>query len=258
MAAARKGFRQPPFPPADRAAMPGSGRFVRTRTACDIKERSVMGMHDVEAGERAAGMAALLAALLRDEPRGEWLGQLAADEVFAELPYAQEREDAEAGRALVEAWLATCDEAALEAARSDYMALFVGPGTPLAPPWESVCRHKDEALVFQKETLEVRAAYRELGLQVEKLHHEPDDHIAYELEFFAAAVWQAAEAAKAGGASRAAKAQAVLRDFLERHLAQWGFTWADLVLEHAKTDFYRGAALMVKGCLQEAREQSAA
>ena len=122
MAAARKGFRQPPFPPADRAAMPGSGRFVRTRTACDIKERSVMGMHDVEAGERAAGMAALLAALLRDEPRGEWLGRLAADEVFAELPYAQEREDAEAGRVLVEAWLATCDEAALEAARSDYMA----------------------------------------------------------------------------------------------------------------------------------------
>ena len=45
--------------------------------------------------------------------------------------------------------------------------------------WESVCRHKDEALVFQKETLEVRAAYRELGLQVEKLHHEPDDHIGY-------------------------------------------------------------------------------
>ena len=41
-------------------------------------------MHDVEAGERAAGMAALLAALLRDEPRGEWLGRLAADEVFAE------------------------------------------------------------------------------------------------------------------------------------------------------------------------------
>ena len=66
-------------------------------------------MHDVEAGERAAGMAALLAALLRDEPRGEWLGRLAADEVFAELPYAQEREDAEAGRVLVEAWLATCD-----------------------------------------------------------------------------------------------------------------------------------------------------
>ena len=90
------------------------------------------------------------------------------------------------------------------------MALFVGPGTPLAPPWESVCRHKDEALVFQKETLEVRAAYQELGLQVEKLHHEPDDHIAYELEFFAAAVWQAAEAAKAGGAGRAAKAQAVV------------------------------------------------
>ena len=72
------------------------------------------------------------------------------------------------------------------------------------------------------------------------------------------AAQQAADAAEAGGAGRAAKAQAVLRDFLERHLAQWGFTWADLVLEHAKTDFYRGAALMVKGCLQEAREQSAA
>ena len=258
MAAARKGFRQPPFPPADRATVPGSGRFVRVRAVCGVGKGSIMGMQDMEAWERAADMAALLAALLRDEPRGEWLGRLAADEVFAELPYAQDNEDAEAGRALVEAWLATCDEAALEAARSDYMALFVGPGTPLAPPWESVCRHKDEALVFQKEPLEVRAAYQELGLQVEKLHHEPDDHIAYELEFLAVAAQQAADAAEAGDDGRAAEAEAALRDFLERHLSRWGFAWADMVLEHANTDLYHGLALLVKGCLQEACEQSAA
>ena len=90
-------------------------------------------------------------------------------------------------------------KAALEAARSDYMALFVGPGNAACRRRGSRCAaDKDEALVFQKETLEVRAAYQELGLQVEKLHHEPDDHIAYELEFLAAAAQQAADAAEAG------------------------------------------------------------
>ncbi len=217
-----------------------------------------MGVRDVETWERQGSMAALLAALLRSEPCGEWLGQLAADEVFSELPYAQESKDAEAGRALVAGWLAALDEASLAVARSDYMALFVGPAAPLAPPWESVCRHADEALVFQKETLEVRAAFRERGLRVERLHHEPDDHIAYELEFAAAVAGQVAAAWEAGAAEAAAQAEAALRDFCAQHLSRWGFVWADLVLEHARTDLYRGVALLVKGWLRQVLQEACA
>lgn len=219
-------------------------------------EENAMQMHDIEIWERKASMAALLAAMLRDEPNGEWLEELAADKVFSELPYANGNEDAEVGRMLVANWLENMDEASFEASRSDYMLLFVGPATPLAPPWESVCLHADEPLVFQKETLEVRDIYRKRGFQVARLHHEPDDHIAYELEFVSAVAGQAAAALRDGDGDLAAQAEKELHDFIVQHLSCWGFRWTDLVLEHAITDYYRGIGLLVRGWLEETLDEA--
>ena len=40
-------------------------------------------------------------------------------------------------------------------------------------------------MIFQEQTLHVRQWYSRFGLQVVKLHKEPDDHIGLELEFVA-------------------------------------------------------------------------
>lgn len=66
------------------------------------------------------------------------------------------------------------DAAPSDVLGADYHRLFVGPGTMLAPPWESV-HPSDEGLTFQDETLQVRQAYAEFGLTAPAVNREPDD-----------------------------------------------------------------------------------
>ncbi|HZY41749.1 MAG TPA: hypothetical protein VFF59_07085, partial [Anaerolineae bacterium] len=44
---------------------------------------------------------------------------------------------------------------------------------------------------------------------------------------------------------------AAQRGFLAEHLLKWAPIWCHLVLEHARTEFYRGIALLVRGLLAE-------
>lgn len=60
--------------------------------------------------------------------------------------------------------------------------LFVGPDRLLASPYESSYLNREHTLM-QQETLQVRAAYAQAGLEVAKKGKEPDDHMALELEF---------------------------------------------------------------------------
>ena len=62
------------------------------------------------------------------------------------------------------------------ALRREWLRLFVGAGTPDAPSWESFYRDPNSQL-FSARTLEVREQYRRHGLQIERLHAEPDDHL---------------------------------------------------------------------------------
>ena len=63
-----------------------------------------------------------------------------------------------------------------------FNSLFVGPGKLLAPPYESAYLNENRVLM-QQETLSVRKFYEQAGLELICKNHEPDDHIAFELEF---------------------------------------------------------------------------
>lgn len=131
---------------------------------------------------------------------------------------------------VVEAFLDVYPEfgpADVEALQQDYLRLFVGLGTPLAPPWESAWA-SDARLLFQRETLDVRYWYRSVGLEVANLHAEPDDHIGFELEF----IGRLLDRGDAAAAKR----------FAGEHPRAWASRWCDAVQEHAETDFYRGLA----------------
>ena len=119
----------------------------------------------------------------------------------------------------------------------DYLRLFVGLGTPLAPPWESAWA-SDARLLFQRETLDVRYWYRSKGLEIAALHHEPDDHIGLELEFIGTLLER--------GEAQVASA------FVAEHPSAWAERWSAAVQQHAASAFYRflaaEAADLVNSC----------
>lgn len=193
----------------------------------------------------------LMGAILRQMPERAWLGSLVAEGVFEGVPYASHNPSVQKGAATLLSWAAGYSEDAADKVYDDCMALLIGPGKPLAAPWESVYSEQNEGLIFQQETADVRKAYRAFGLQVDRLNHEPDDHIAYELEFVSTLGARAAEALREGRDDEAQGLVDAKAAFLADHLQTWAFKWCDLVDEHAATDFYRGIALLVRGFLQE-------
>lgn len=200
----------------------------------------------------------LMSSILRKMPEHEWLCALAAEGVFDEVPYAQGNEFVRRGSDALCVWAAGYDESSFDQVYNDCMVLLIGPGKPLAAPWESVYSEKNEGLIFQQETLDVRRAYRDFDLQIDQLHREPDDHIAYELEFVARLCSRAADALIDGRNEEVGRLLEAKDSFMNDHLATWVFRWCDLMEEHASTDFYRGVAFLTRGFMQESLETAAA
>lgn len=199
----------------------------------------------------------LLNTLLYQPPDKARVASLYAEGVFNESPFGNEREDVQQGLQLLQAWgsgaFAQDPDQAFDELAADYFYLFNGPGKVQAPPWESVFFSR-EKLIFQEQTLQVRAWYQKFGLQIEKLHHEPDDHIGLQLGFLAHLAHmtiQALEQEKHAEAEWLMKEQAA---FLSEHPLRWASLWCDLVEKHARTDFFRGVSQLVRGTLQEASQ----
>jgi TorA maturation chaperone TorD len=207
-------------------------------------------------GEELAGEAllfGLLGKLLYQEPDRQWLAELVRDGVFEEAPFGMGQKDVQRGLSLLQDWgrlgNGSLPEPVFKDLQSDYFSLFVGAGKVLAPPWESVY-FSEERLLFQEQTLAVRAWYRRFGLEIEKLHQEPDDHLGLELAFLAhlASLGLAElERQDSDGVEAILNAQ---RNFVQQHLLRWEGEWSGLVLEHARTDFYRGLARLTHGALR--------
>ena len=118
--------------------------------------------------------------LLYCEPDAEVVADQVAERPFQNAPFGMD--DDEAG----------FDER-VAALRREWLRLFVGAGTPDAPSWESFYRDPNSQL-FSARTLEVREQYRRHGLQIERLHAEPDDHLGLMLGFVGHLIGLEAEA----------------------------------------------------------------
>lgn len=204
--------------------------------------------HDFLMGEVLA--LSLLGRIFYAFPKPEWVAGLAQNGVFQEAPLASEHPEVRQGMDLARRWLEgrTPQEAA-EVLESDYIRLFVGGGrNVLAPPWESVYV-SSEPLLLQKETLEVRNWYARYGLEAANKAHEPDDHAGLEMEFLAHLAGLALEALNEADESTFQEAIAAQQAFLQEHVLRWIPVWCGHVVEHARTDFFRGAALITRGLL---------
>ncbi|SPT53512.1 twin-argninine leader-binding protein DmsD [Actinomyces bovis] len=116
----------------------------------------------------------------------------------------------------------------------------------VVPPFESV--HRDEeGLVFDRRTLEVRQAYRRLGLHAPKLNREPDDHLGLELDFLAQCCERALDCADRGDARLREEYLSLARDFSSVHLLAWAPAILQQAAQAAQTHWLRGLELLTLG-----------
>ena len=134
----------------------------------------------------------------------------------------------------------------------DHFLLLRGPGAPVVEPWESVHRGRDHVL-FDDHTMQVRQWYRRHRLQAPRLNVEPDDHLALELEFAAHLLVQAMETG-AFAVEDADRYRSAHDAFCREHLLAWAPTCFERIVEHARTDFYRGVGWLGVDALQIADE----
>jgi len=117
--------------------------------------------------------------------------------------------------------------------RYEFNRLFVGPATPVAPPYESVYLSPDH-LVMGEQTLAVRKMYRQENLQAVGQRHEPDDFISTELEFAAYLLSRIIEAQVAKNNAKIKLYKTLYHEFWQQHLGLWLGTFAHTVSQSAK------------------------
>lgn len=187
-------------------------------------------------------------------PEQEFIQNLVGEDVFGELPIGEEEPDVARGSELLRTWSRAYRDGVpgqdFDSLRTDYTHLFIGLGTVLAPPWESTY-FNNERLLFQVQTLQVREWYRKFGLQAEKLHSEPDDHIGLELAFIAYLSGLALRALQEEDEASFNRFLDAQRHFIRTHPLKWAPNFCDQVEQHARTDFYRGLALLTRGIFNE-------
>ncbi len=103
-------------------------------------------------------------------------------------------------------------------------------------------------MVMGDSTMDVKRRYHEAGLDLSV--KEVPDHIALELEFMYFLVFKESVAIQEGGAE-ATVYQDRQVSFLQTHLAVWVPEFADQVIEHAQTDFYRNLARTTKSFIEK-------
>jgi len=143
----------------------------------------------------------------------------------------------------------SCDDPStcLESLRGDYLKLFTGAGTMLAPPYESVFL-SDEKLMFDKQTQDVRKFYHTYGWQSRLEGKVPDDHLGIELLFINLLVDK--YLSLEDEACRREMRNEMLR-FIEGHPLKWIGMWHGEVEEHSGTKCYRGISRLLYATLED-------
>ena len=134
----------------------------------------------------------------------------------------------------------------------EYVGIFIGAGTTpalVAFPYESVYTSPDR-LVMQQARDEVRKVYYEAGLQRAEGYVEPEDHMAFELEFMAFLCQKTRSALECSDLKGARWFLIGQNDFITLHLGKWAPAFCADVDRAAGKDFYKAIAKITRGFLE--------
>lgn len=203
--------------------------------------------------EEGEALFSLLGRLIYGVPDRKLINEVAVGRLYEDVPLLSATDELNEAASLLaewaDQWLAEGEDEAFSNLRAEYTRMFVGKQRVVAPLWESVYFNRDR-MVFQQETFQVRAMYQRHGLQIDKLSHEPDDHLSYELLFLAALFRECGDFASQGDWDAVAKTWADVRSFVVCHPLTWVPQWNEMVLQRSRSPFYRGYALLVLAALR--------
>lgn len=157
-------------------------------------------------------------------------------------------------------------DAAIAAAREDYTRVFVGPNTLAASPWETM-HTTGKRVLFHRDILSVRDAYRQAGFLPERCRQVADDSIGLECDFMAKLAADALAAFQKGAGQRCQDRLLQSLTFLTDHLLRWIDSLADAMGAHYPDTFYTALARftalwcrrdedLLNGLLEDARSVS--
>lgn len=195
----------------------------------------------------------LLALLFRTEVTQDVLDVLRQEEVLSTNQPAMAQ-----GIDLMTGYLHSSEASALDLAR-DYAKTFCGAASThktSAYPFESVYT-SENGMLMQEARDNVLKWYHAFGLGKNHAWQDCEDHVALELEFASYLLGQTAEALQAHDQSQAAYYALSHRDFVKEHLANWIFEFTRHVRLRARTDFYKGLAVLFAAFIEQDVEAAA-
>jgi TorA maturation chaperone TorD len=223
-----------------------------------------MDADEVITNEEMAQFAALrgkvyafLSNLFNNAPDQElvgWLKNGTIEKTLAAMAADGDQPDIIAGLQLMRAFAASVKDAPSETIETDLavdrtrLCRGVMPGYGPPPPYEAVYAGAVGADMGQLANA-VWQCYAQAGVRVADDLREPADYIGLELDFMSylaekeSQAWQRADEADANVRLQQENA------FLSEHLAAWAPKYCDAMTKEARTDFYRGIALVMKGFL---------
>ncbi len=230
---------------------------VRQSMAASAKKRLVGKESLLDIMAARAFAYSFLSRAFFEEPSKEFLTLLVEQELIDSFVGLEESALLKAGHDSLSFALRDPDiltDESVEDLAADYNRIFIGLGKKKSVSvYESVHRSTDR-LVFQKDTMAVRAAYAKHDLKVERFQQEPDDHIGLELLFMQKL---SEKCLKEMRGNRYHKARRILKDqlaFLDDHILKWVPKMAGKVVDNSQTNFFQGAGKMLGGHVKFDRE----
>ena len=140
-------------------------------------------------------------------------------------------------------------EEAKEQIMVEYTSLFLGPGLPNAPLWESFYR-TSEKVYFGRTTFEMKEMLYANGLESKRKNQQPEDHIGLELMLISVLTEQLTTFERDQQVSRI-KEQIL---FMDEHLLSWIPELCRDAKEHGTIGFYGAFIELIWGVLLWDRE----
>lgn len=125
----------------------------------------------------------------------------------------------------------------------DYTRLFVGPGKPAVPIWETLYKN-ETSYTFGRQTLEVKQVLHSQGLRLSGQSNQLEDHMGIELLLLSEMSRQTIDSCAAEGLIREQIA------FIDEHPLSWVKPLRDCVRRAERTGYYSALLTIIAGYLQ--------
>ena len=132
----------------------------------------------------------------------------------------------------------------------DYLSMFVGPKTLLAPPYGSIYM-EEQGQIMGVSTNDTIRIYQEAGLKKAADFKEPPDHIRVELDFMFTLIQQTIELCEESNLSEAENKINLQLEFLSKHIGSWVKPFTNNIIQNSKTEFYKNLAKATEAFIRQ-------